>query len=603
MVCMSETRDLIKLITLVIVLGLIGIGLAHWIGELRYYEDLTVDYSAKLNISDVLILEEHYIYHVSNDNKYRMLFRIWKAPMLFEKVEIPCVVFVYGKTDGIPYAKDYYGNVRVWGDGVVKSLVAELAERNEVGFVNPSRFPTGDYEALYLFEVYPPIQTDGAYDHINIKLADEHVPYKSVTIQIYDPNDAVVKLYPHIQDCSIHKDGNTWVIKGKSPRNGLIEVEMILKHGTVHGFYQNVEDVMTLTEEANAGYYMAKTVHAYLKYVLMGLILCFPLIVLFAYSKYGKEKSFTVPNVLSYVPNPNRKPWEVNVVFKGDAMRGDKNAFFATLLDLQRRGVIDIEPYESKEGKILKRKGKDLRIRILNRDVNTIYERQVLNFIESYSENGVFDTARLRKLAKDKDHAISIADDLNNLFSWKDAKYAKQFVDPSGKRFFVKLSLVFLLLGFIILLSGIYMFNTYRLDFLDCIILAFVPLAQSICCALSPSQLLGRWKGDFYREKLEWNAFRRFLSDFAMIKKYAPEDLVVWKDWLVYGTALGVGDNVVKAMESLNIRVPELRVYHYYPAIYHVHRTAVKTARSGGGAGAGGFGFGGGFGGGGAGGR
>jgi len=64
-------------------------------------------------------------------------------------------------------------------------------------------------------------------------------------------------------------------------------------------------------------------------------------LVIFIYRRYGREKPFTVPEVLSYVPNPSRKPLEVNVVFTGDAMRGDKNAFFATLLDLHRRKAIE----------------------------------------------------------------------------------------------------------------------------------------------------------------------------------------------------------------------------------------------------------------------
>ena len=45
-----------------------------------------------------------------------------------------------------------------------------------------------------------------------------------------------------------------------------------------------------------------------------------------------------------------------------------------------------------------------------------------------------------------------------------------------------------------------------------------------------------------------------------MIRKYAPEDLPMWGDWLVYGTALGVGDKVEQAMKVLNIPVAETGV-------------------------------------------
>ena len=45
-----------------------------------------------------------------------------------------------------------------------------------------------------------------------------------------------------------------------------------------------------------------------------------------------------------------------------------------------------------------------------------------------------------------------------------------------------------------------------------------------------------------------------------MIQKYAPEDLSMWGDWLVYGTALGVGKNVEQAMKSLNIHIADIGV-------------------------------------------
>jgi hypothetical protein len=90
------------------------------------------------------------------------------------------------------------------------------------------------------------------------------------------------------------------------------------------------------------------------------------------------------------------------------------------------------------------------------------------------------------------------------------------------------------------------------------VLLGFTALAQSVLAWSFPPTLFGRWKDDYYREKLQWDAFGRFLSDMALMEKYAPEDLSRWGDWLVYGTALGVGDKVVQAMDALNIHIPDL---------------------------------------------
>ena len=75
-----------------------------------------------------------------------------------------------------------------------------------------------------------------------------------------------------------------------------------------------------------------------------------------------------------------------------------------------------------------------------------------------------------------------------------------------------------------------------------------------------PSTLFGHWKDDKYKEKLEWDAFAYFLSDLALIKQYSPSDISQWGDWLVYGTALGVGKHVEKAMKELNVHIPEAGV-------------------------------------------
>ena len=91
-------------------------------------------------------------------------------------------------------------------------------------------------------------------------------------------------------------------------------------------------------------------------------------------------------------------------------------------------------------------------------------------------------------------------------------------------------------------------------------VLWVIIVVQLVIAWSAPSTLFGHWKDDHYKDKLEWDAFTHFLSDMAMIRKYAPEDLPMWGDWLVYGTALGVGDKVEQAMKALNIPVADTGV-------------------------------------------
>ena len=175
-------------------------------------------------------------------------------------------------------------------------------------------------------------------------------------------------LYPRMISFDVRREGTRWIIEGSAPANSLVELEMLLKHNIVGGYVTKVDDVRGLTERANTMYHLTKNIADALEYILTASVLAFPALVIYVYNRYGRERSSTVPEFLSSVPK-KRKPWIVNLVFKGDAFRFDEDGFYATLLDLHMRGFIEIEPYDRRE----------LRIRILRSDSDDRYERTVLS--------------------------------------------------------------------------------------------------------------------------------------------------------------------------------------------------------------------------------
>ena len=63
--------------------------------------------------------------------------------------------------------------------------------------------------------------------------------------------------------------------------------------------------------------------------------------------------------------------------------------------------------------------------------------------------------------------------------------------------------------------------------------------------------------------------FKKFLKDNSLIKEHPPESIVIWNKYLVYGTALGVADEVY---ESMKLYKPD--VYeddYYYSDLYRFH--------------------------------
>lgn len=79
---MSEKKQLILLITGALILGIIGLLVVTVLPPL-FSGSLTVD-SYEATLAEDGGLQEHYTYDVSSSGQYRMLYRIWEAPLIFD---------------------------------------------------------------------------------------------------------------------------------------------------------------------------------------------------------------------------------------------------------------------------------------------------------------------------------------------------------------------------------------------------------------------------------------------------------------------------------------------------------------------------------------
>ena len=615
---MSENRQIALVIGAVFLIGILGLLVTGGLpgveadhvlpsSSVIAGKDVYVDdYRADLYLNGTL--KESFIYEITEADKYRMLYRTWTTlPVSMENPGRPYVEpqRIIPPSGSIPYVKDRLGNVTITSTDAASeawaSDINSLAELNEAGSFRPQRFSSGSYRIDYLFSLHPPLECDSEYSHWNLAFADKHLPYRQATITIHDHENLIVQLFPHMTGpFDVKKEGDSWIMTGVSPEDGLIEVEMLLRpeaSRAIDGFPRQVADVKerTLSAQSESSSWPLKALQA--------LVLIFPFALAIFYFKFGKEKQFTVPKVLSYVPQ-KRKPWLVNMVFRGDAFDFDEDGFYATLLDLHERGAIEIGSKNGLKIRLIKEVG-------FGGEGYDDYERRVLYFLKYNSIDGVFDPAafeaRVKALgtsSKNSPELKQLHENMDELLhKGGDKNAACTFVSGRGIRVLggigfnqalnaaFWLALIFIFFGGIMLLSN------------PLAATGLILVVQIAVAVTAPSALFGRWKGDYYKEKLEWDAFRNFLSDFAMIKKYAPEDLAIWKEWLIYGTALGVGDKVREAMDSLNIIIP-LAVAETSMRTHFAHAYSSSAPKSSGsGGGGGGFGGGGGSGGGGGGAR
>lgn len=589
-------------------------------------------YNADVYLNGTLV--EKFFYRIDQSRRYRMLYRYFKTPISVERLDRnyfePIKVIAPAGTTA--YVKDYKGKAWILApdgtlypkqiydlDALTNKLNAITGD-NEVGYYSKLGGFKSSTQAIFHFKIHSAVQRDDKYCLLSLALADRHMPYKHLTVTIHDPDGYIDKVltYPGL---NITRDKQNWVVAGESPQDRILKIDLLMSSdaaGLLNGSVQSAQDLEGQVVSAESEYPGNAFMATAFSIAMRILVLLAPLMVLGIYRRYGKERTFTVPNVQSFVPS-NRKPWQVNLVFKKDPLDFDKDGFYATVLNLQRLGIIDIESDVSGGLRINLLKGHDA--------VEDEYEKRVLDFLSKNAENGILDIetfdAKAKKLkARAEDDSKAALDSLRRVRNDMSELLAGPG-DATAHEFFASYTkpsamLVVLPIG-LIAVTGM-LFTTFG-DLYPQIALGFyssiILLVQlSIPAFAAPKILFGRWKADYYKEKLEWDAFGNFLSNFAMIQKYAPEDMSIWKDWLVYGTALGVGNKVVKAMEQLEIpMLPEAsavihapthfeRAYSISiePIITRSEREAMSRSSRGGGGG-GGFGGGGGDGGGGGGAR
>ncbi len=570
---------LLSAITILVAIGgYFFIELYKYSGSL-YVKNYNVYFSPDGNLT------EDYEYVVNGD--YRYLYRTWNVPLLYNQdFNEPYIKLLEINGPYIPYVKDYYGKVYA---SDYQSTIRSEAYRNEVGCFNPDGYEKGTYSIEYNYIIYPPVKHDDEFYHINLKLADEHVPYRSVAILIDNSSGNIVKLYSH-PPLPIKKQEDRYMIEGKSQRNGIIELEMVLDSANPKFAYYE-DEIMKNVIDTNNAYYFKYKIASISANALKMTVFLFPLVMLIIYYICGRERKFVVPKHLSFIPK-KRKPWLVNLVFKRDAMDFDMDGFYATLLDLQRRGFIEIENEK-----------KEIKIKIIKDDGLDKYERKVIHFLKKYSLNDVFSTKIIEEKIeanRGNEYALSkIREDFQKISRVRDGS---DFI-VNGRKTMLKFFGFSLLIFFIFAIFYAFANEIYPV-LLDAFLYSLLLSTQFLLTVFAPSTLFGKWKKEYYKEKMEWDAFKNFLLDMAHLEKYKAEDISIWKEWLIYATALGIGKKILKQFKKLNINIPEADALPYiYIAFASTQHTLSVTYSSSVSSSGGGFGAGGGFGGGGAGGR
>jgi uncharacterized membrane protein len=73
----------------------------------------------------------------------------------------------------------------------------------------------------------------------------------------------------------------------------------------------------------------------------------------------------------------------------------------------------------------------------------------------------------------------------------------------------------------------------------------------SLAVSLVNERGAGRFTPEGRLYTMQWENFRRYLTDFSALKEHPPESIKLWDRYMVYAVALGVAQEVIKNMSRL----------------------------------------------------
>lgn len=314
--------------------------------------------------------------------------------------------------------------------------------------------------------------------------------------------------------------------------------------------------------------------------------------ILLVFFRYGREKQYPdIPEILHFVPT-ERKPYLVNHMFAGKPGKIDDNGVLSVLMDLARRGYIRIE-----DRKIIFTRGPE-GLDDYEAGVYALYKEMA-----GKAGTNVYDADELKKRIGSMGVG-ELGDIVKRGKGIYSLAHAGEFFDRKGRH------ISFAVYG-LLALAGVMLMSMTPLaaagsssPLIMGIPVVLAGLVGIAAIFLFDTYALGRYTDEHARERKQWDSFHNLLSDYSLIKKYHPEDINMWGEWLVYATALGAAENVLKAMKEFKVAMPNVAAdsFNYFMPVFFIRpssaRIAAANSRAGGGF-SGGGGFGGGFGGGG----
>ena len=271
--------------------------------------------------------------------------------------------------------------------------------------------------------------------------------------------------------------------------------------------------------------------------------------------------------------------------------------FSATILDLALKGYLKIEQEKPQ-------KGKEIIKIIFIKDIDDKLkenEKHILEFLKKASKNE--NEMTLKKLEKYiRTHTTATESLLKNNYSKTEKQLiSEEIIDKQMQKEYNKYRNI--QTGYIVSTIFLLCFT-----FIIFIIPAIFLIINAVLCGKIAKKLnVLTQKGIDLKEK--WKGLKKYMEDFSLLDKREVPELAIWEKYLVYATAFGIADKVIKQLKIVYPNFEEITTgiatYSYMGIIMNSNfsssfsnsiTSSMSSAYSSGYGGGGGFSGGGGFG-------
>lgn len=315
---------------------------------------------------------------------------------------------------------------------------------------------------------------------------------------------------------------------------------------------------------------------------LYGLTILFAFITLsvpfFIYFRYGREPKIDYEAIYEREPPTDSRPAVVNAITQGKIGTPTMDGFTATVMNLANLGYISLRSITSEESRafgLIKSESEDILIELASPESYAKgegklpkledFEIDVFNLLKKHASGNKISWAKLKKeLGKGTDF-------YDFVLAWNKKVERHIVVEKlfrsTGNKYMIIFGVVTLIAmaAYFIILSNYFPSDAFPLASNANLLVALITIFSVVMIIFSGAfeKVLGRWtpEGRLYYKR--WNNFKKYLTDFSALKEHPPESIELWDFYLVYATALGVAEEVLKNM-SLVVPAEQMRTSHFY---------------------------------------